>query len=524
MNITQGLRRALQVNPSGLAAVDDNCRRTWREFGERVARLAAALRGLGVAAGDRVAILMMNSDRYLELYLAVPWSGGVIVPVNIRWSPIEIEDALGDCSAKVLVVDRDFEALGAALADKLSMVLVHAHDEAAPAGAQSYERLLLDATAIPDAMRRADELAAIFYTGGTTGRSKGVMLSHDNIVANSMHLMAEGLLPHGTVYLNAAPMFHVANSGVMFASLIAGATNVVIRGFEPLAAMRAIAQENVTSTLIVPTMIQMLLDHPEFHSDHLSSMQMLMYGASPISPTLLGRAIAALPHVAFHQLYGMTELAPMATHLPWDQHVGPGSRLRSCGRAAIGCEIEIVDGNREPVPRHVIGEVAVRGRNMMMGYWERPEETQKAIVGGWMHTGDGGYMDEDGYVFLVDRLKDMIISGGENVYSTEVENVILEYQAVAQCAVIGIPDPQWGEAVNAVVISKPGMKILPEDIIAFCKTKIASYKCPRAVHVRTDPFPLSGAGKVLKRELRRAYSAVTEQTFGDGLAPASITS
>lgn len=518
MNITQGLRRAMQVNPSGLATVDGCRRQTWREFAERVARLATALRGIGVETGDRVAVLMMNSDRYLELYLAVPWSGAVIVPINIRWSQNEIADALSDCSAKVLVVDRDFEALGAAVATKLSITIVHARNDAATAGSFGYECLLQNAAVMPDAMRGGHELAAIFYTGGTTGRSKGVMLSHYNIVANSMHVMAEGLLPHRSVYLNAAPMFHVANSGIMFASLIVGGTNVVIPGFEPKAAMRAIAQEKVTATLIVPTMIQMLLDHPEFRSDDLSSLKMLMYGASPISSTLLGRAIMALPHVAFHQLYGMTELAPMATHLPWDQHVGPASRPLSCGRAAIGCEVEILDSNRNPVPRYVIGEVAVRGSNMMMGYWARPEETQKAIVGGWMHTGDGGYMDDDGYVFLVDRLKDMIISGGENIYSAEVENVIAEHQAVAQCAVIGIPDPQWGEAVNAVVITKPGVRVLPEDIIAFCKARIASYKCPRAVHLRTDPFPLSGAGKILKRELRHAYGGTIYATTEIGLS------
>jgi long-chain acyl-CoA synthetase len=203
-------------------------------------------------------------------------------------------------------------------------------------------------------------------------------------------------------------------------------------------------------------------------------------------------------------------LSPLATHLPWDQHTGEAAarknRQRACGRAAIGCEVRIVDADRKPVAPGVVGEVAVRGQNVMMGYWERPEETARALIDGWMHTGDGGYMDEEGYVYLVDRMKDMIISGGENVYSMEVENAIAQHPAVSQCAVIGIPSEQWGETVHAFVIPKAGAHVNAAEIIAFCKEKIAGYKCPRSVDVRTDPFPLSGAGKVLKRELRRLHA------------------
>jgi long-chain acyl-CoA synthetase len=205
----------------------------------------------------------------------------------------------------------------------------------------------------------------------------------------------------------------------------------------------------------------------------------------------------------------MTELSPLATHLPWDQHTGEAAakknRQRACGRAAIGCEIEIVGPDRRPVARGTVGEVAVRGLNVMMGYWERPEETAKAVIDGWMHTGDGGYMDEDGYIYLVDRLKDMIITGGENVYSIEVENTIAQHPAVGQCAVVGIPDPQWGETVHAIVIPKTDATVSAAEIVAFCKERIAGYKCPRSVDIRSEPFPLSGAGKVLKRELRRPF-------------------
>jgi long-chain acyl-CoA synthetase len=509
MNITQGLRRVLGTNPQGIATIDGPRRRSWADVGDRVARLAGGLQRLGIKPNDRVAVLMLNSDRYLELYLGIAWAGAVIVPTNVRWSEAEIADSLLDCRASALVVDRAFATMGVELAHKASLALIYADDDAGPEAAQDYERLVADSAPVPDAMRTRDDLAGIFYTGGTTGRSKGVMLSHGNIIANSLHMLGEGFLPDGTVYMNAAPMFHVANGGAMFASLISGGTNVIVRIFNPETVIQTIARERVTATLIVPTMIQMLTDHPTFQTADLSSLKQMMYGASPINQALLNRAMAGLPGTAFHQLYGMTELSPLATHLPWHQHYGDEAaaknRQRACGRAAIGCEVRIVGPDRKPVAAGEVGEVAVRGANVMMGYWERPEETAKAVIDGWMHTGDGGYMDEDGFIYVVDRVKDMIISGGENVYSVEVENAIAQHPAVAQCAVIGIPDPQWGETVHAIVIPKPGAEVNGAELIAYCKEKIAGYKCPRSVDIRSEPFPLSGAGKVLKRELRRPF-------------------
>src|ERR1700709_1150922 len=506
MNVTQGLRRVLQTNPTGIATVDGDRRRSWREIGDRVARLADGLQARGIKRGDRVAVLMLNSDRYLELYLGIAWAGAVIVPTNIRWSRAEIEDSLHDCRASMLVVDKAFAEMGVELASAVALKLA----EAAPAGALDYEQLIAASKPVPDTMASREELAGIFYTGGTTGRSKGVMLSHANIVSNALHVLSEGLLPEGSIYLNAAPMFHLANGCGMFASLIGGGSNVVVRMFNPELVMKTIEQERVTVTLIVPTMIQMLTDHPLFETANLTSLKRILYGASPINEALLNRAMAGLPGTAFHQLYGMTELSPLATHLPWDQHTGEAAarknRQRACGRAAVGCEVRIVDAHHKPVGTGVVGEVAVRGNKVMMGHWERPEETARAVIDGWMHTGDGGYMDEEGYVYLVDPVKDMIISRGENRYSVEVENVIAQHPSVSQCAVIGIPSEQWGETVHAFVIPKAGASTNAAEIIAFCKEKIAGYKCPRSVDVRTEPFPLSGAGKVLKRELRRLYA------------------
>jgi long-chain acyl-CoA synthetase len=255
-------------------------------------------------------------------------------------------------------------------------------------------------------------------------------------------------------------------------------------------------------------MIQMLVDHPAIGNYDLSSLKRIIYGAAPITEAVLDRATAKLPGVEFMQAYGMTELSPVATLLHPQEHVGESrakGRHRSAGRAVIGCEVRIVDADDRPVPVGEVGEVVVRGRNVMMGYWERPEETAKAIVDGWMHTGDGARMDEDGFIYIVDRVKDMIISGGENVYSLEVENVVARHPDVAQCAVIGIPDEHWGEIVHAVVVPKSDARPTAEEIIAFCKQHIAGYKCPRSVEIRDEPLPMSGAGKILKRDLRKPY-------------------
>ncbi|NVN87134.1 MAG: long-chain fatty acid--CoA ligase [Rhodopseudomonas sp.] len=509
MNTTHGLRRALQIKPDGLATVYGERRRSWREVGERVARLAAGLRALGAEPGDRVAVLSLNSDRYLELFLATAWAGTVIVPLNTRWSPLENEDALRDCRANVLVVDKAFAATGAALAKALpELKLVYADDGDVPDGMESYEALISRSEPIPDAMRQAADLAGIFYTGGTTGRSKGVMLSHGNLMANALNALGEGLFPGTATYLHAAPMFHLANGAAMYSLLLSGGANVMVQAFTPDGVMAVVQKERVTDVLLVPTMIQMLVDHPALGSHDMSSLKNVVYGASPISEAVLDRATKALPKAQFTQAYGMTELSPIATLLHWNEHIGEGrakGRHRAAGRATLGCEVRIVDADDKPVGFGTVGEIVVRGDNVMMGYWERPEETARAVIDGWMHTGDGGYMDEHGFVFVVDRVKDMIISGGENVYSVEVENAVAQHPAVAQCAVIGIPDEHWGERVHAVVVTRADAQVSAAELIEFCKTLIAGYKCPRSVEVRASPLPLSGAGKILKRELRAPF-------------------
>ncbi len=509
MNVTHGLRRVLQLAPGGLATACGDRRRTWREVGDRVARLAAGLGALGAAPGERVAILALNSDRYLEVYLATAWAGAAIVPLNIRWSLAENEDALRDCRPKVLLFDKTFATVALALGQALpGLELVYADDGEPPGNAAHYEDLVELSQPISDAMRASGELAGIFYTGGTTGRSKGVMLSHGNLMANALNSLAEFPSSGHSVYLHAAPMFHVANAGGMYTLLLRGGANVMIPAFTPEGVMAVVEKERVTDTVLVPTMIQMLADHPKIGAYDLSSLARVSYGASPISEAVLRRAIAALPHTQFRQAYGMTELSPVATVLHWEDHIGEGfakGRHRSAGRPTYDCEVRIVDPHGQPVPAGVVGEIVVRGDNVMMGYWERPEETAKALVDGWMHTGDGAYMDEDGFVTIVDRVKDMIVTGGENVYSIEVENALAQHPAVAQCAVIGVPDEEWGEQVHAVVVPRSGAQVSADELIAFAKARIAHYKCPRSVEIRETPLPLSGAGKILKRELRKPF-------------------
>ncbi|MFD9940441.1 long-chain fatty acid--CoA ligase [Nonomuraea sp. NPDC059023] len=503
MYLTQGLHRALQQRPDGPYTVFGDRTRTVRESADRVARLAAALRALGVAAGDRVAMLALNSDRFHEYLLATWWIGAVVNPVNIRWAPPEIRYSLEESDSRVLLVDDAFAAAAPMFADVLDAV-IHCGERPAPDGMLAYEDLLAAHEPIEDSRTGGDTLAGIFYTGGTTGFPKGVMLSHGNMITSALGSQAGGsfTVPGGRL-LHAAPMFHLAALSAWTAQNLIGGTHVIIPMFEPVAVMKAIATHRADSGVLVPAMIQLVVDHPALDDHDLSSFKTILYGASPIPASLLTRAMNAFPSAGFVQAFGMTELSPVATLLTAADH-RDGTKLRSGGRAAPHAEVRIVDPEGREVPRGTVGEVVVRGGHVMLGYWDKPQETAQALRDGWMHTGDGAYMDEDGYVYIVDRLKDMIVSGGENVYSAEVENALAQHPSVAACAVIGVPDPEWGERVHAVVVLRAGRTASAEDLRAHAKTLIAGYKAPRSAEF-VGELPLSSAGKILKRELRRPY-------------------
>ena len=503
MNLTQHLQRNARHDPDCESTVFGDRVRNWGETRERVARLAGALRSLGIASGESVAILALNSDRYLEYLFAVPWADAVINPVNIRWSPGEIAYSLLDSQTSVLFIDDAFAPMLPALREQVPAlrVVVHCGEGPTPDGAMDYERLIAEHTPVEDARRSGDAVAGLFYTGGTTGHPKGVMLSSANLIISALAGAAGGLLETGGRTLHAAPMFHLADLFTVLTRNVLGGTHVIVPSFDPAGVAEAIEKHQVTDTLLVPTMIQMLIDGPGGRD--LGSLQRLIYGASPISDTLLSRAAAALPGVSLLQAYGMTELAPLATYLLPSEHADPVLR-RSAGRAGPHVEIRVVDLDDHEVAPGVVGEVVVRGGNVMLGYANLPAETAEALRGGWMHTGDGGYLDERGYLFLVDRIKDMIVSGGENVYSAEVENALATHSAVAQCAVIGVPDPDLGERVHAVVVLRPGTAATHEELRAHVKAQVAGYKAPRSSEF-VDAMPISGAGKILKRELRAKY-------------------
>lgn len=509
MFLTQCLHRGIAHHPDRIATVYGERRRTYRQFFDRVARVGGALRQLGVKPSDRVCVLALNSDRYLECYMGVLWAGAIVNPANTRWSRAEIVYSLNDCEPSVLIVDDNFRSMvhGAQTeAKSVQHIIYIGEDEAPPTGMLAYEGLLSEAEPVPDAFLGNAEPAAIFYTGGTTGYPKGVLLSHTNLLAAAFSRLALGYVP-GNAYLHTSGLFHLTGAlGVMW-QFLSGGTHIILPGFDAEKVMASIEKEKVTDTLLVPTMIQMIVQHPRLGQYDLSSLSTLVYGGSPIAETLLDAAMRAFPRVSFIQGYGMTELAGAICFLPPYYHTTEGRKERklgSAGRASVLSEIKIVDPQGREEPRGVVGEIAVRSASTMVGYWGKPDETAAVLRDGWMHSGDGAYMDEEGFIFIVDRIKDMIVSGGENVYSAEVENAISKHPGVATCAVVGIPSRQWGESVHAVIVPKPNVEISTEELIAHCKGLIAGYKCPRSVEFRAA-LPLSGAGKVQKGLIRAPF-------------------
>ena len=509
LSTTQLIRRLAQTDGNGIATVDGDRTQTWKEFVEKVARFAGGLQGIGVGADDCVAIMALNSDRYFEFMFAVPWAGGVFQPINTRLAGPEVIYWLNDSEASVLIVDASFAGLIGSIREELNFVqkLVYIDEGEVPEGFISYAEIV-DAAPIEDIRRQGDDVAGLFYTGGTTGRSKGVMLSHTNLVVNALQSVAPLDCRPGDRILRVAPMFHIADAFLGMTAVTMGGSSYFQPSFEPVSTMKGVQDYAIQRMLLVPTMVNMLVNHAEITNYDLSTLRSVVYGASPMPESVIRKAMQVMPNTSFLQVYGQTETAPLITILASDRHTFEGplaGKMKSAGQAGPGIDLVILDENNKPVAAGTVGEICMRGPNVMLGYRNMPEQTGKTIVDGWLHTGDGGYLDEEGFLFIVDRVKDMIISGGENVYSAEVENAIYQNEAVNQCAVIGIPHEKWGEQVHAVVVLNDGAELDQGALIDHCKSLIAGFKCPRSVSFQTEPLPLSGAGKILKTELRKPY-------------------
>jgi long-chain acyl-CoA synthetase len=511
-SLPQLIRTNVQRNGDGIATRFKGRDRTWHALQERVARLASGLQSRGVGEGDRVAILALNSDRYLEFYFGVSWAGAVFVPVNNRLAPAEFVHWLNDSGSRVLFLDDAYLGAVAEIRKRLETVrdFVYMGEGEPPEGYLAYEELLNAQAPVPASRRAGDDMAGLFYTGGTTGKSKGVMLSHRNLTYNVLQARPFIEVGAGDRFLHAAPMFHLADGFFMLLGTTMGCTNVIVPGFEPNLVLQTLQDEKITTALLVPTMINMVVNHPEISRYDLGSLRRLVYGASPMPEAVIRKAMEVIPGVDFYQAYGQTEASPVITVMGPEYHVtaGPNAgKLKGAGRVVAGIDLAILDDEDREVPVGEVGEICIRGDNVMLGYWNLPETTEETLRGGWLHTGDGGRLDDEGMLFIVDRVKDMIVSGGENVYSAETEQAVYAHPAVAECAVIGIPHESWGEQVHAVVRLKDGYSLTAQDLIEHCKSLIAGYKCPKSIEFREEPLPLSGAGKILKKDLRAPYWA-----------------
>ncbi|MDD9944889.1 MAG: AMP-binding protein [Myxococcales bacterium] len=483
---------------------------SWRQAGERVARAASALHMLGVRTGRRFGILAPNDFRVAELLHAGYRLGAVPVPINTRLAPPEVAFILEDADCQLVLV----APACAATLDHDAMEPWRDRTIALdPFGASRgpsacYEELLAAAGVAPSHEAQEDDDALLVYTSGTTGRPKGVRLSHRNILVNALQVSFEHGAATSDVYLHVAPMFHSADL-LSTPYLLAGATHVFLPRFSTGALFDVIEAYRVTSTLLTPTMIVRMLQAPDFARRDLSSLRQLFYGSSPMSVPWIGRMLDALPAVQCTQGYGLTETSPILTMLSSaeqrEARMTGDERLASVGRAAVGVELSIIDEQGHPLESGQVGELQVRAPNVSRGYLNRARDNTEAFQAGWFRTGDVGRLDERGYLYLLDRKKDRIITGGEIVHSLEVEAVLHQHPSVQECAVVGIPDEIYGEALLAAVVPVTGREVDPQALIEHCRGRIGGYKIPRR-YVFLDALPRSALNKVLKHELRRVYS------------------
>ena len=481
------------------AVIDGERTFSYAELADRCARLAGALAGLGVQRGDRVALLSANGHRYLEAFFGLPAAGIVVVPLNTRLASAELAHIVEHSGARVLITDRE----AGALARLVEHVITIADD---------YEALLEDAVRRSDGMGvghgvAPDDLAALFYTGGTTGMPKGVMLTHGNLVANAFNKILACSLTGDDVFLGAPAMFHVAGIAPLTGLTWLGGSTVTVPMFDPALCLDAIARHRVTIFLPVPTMLAALVAEQRQRPRDMSSLRMLGHAGSPIAAELIRQAHEVFPDSELAQFYGATETSSVVTRLRHEEATLGTDLAGSCGQPAVGVAVRTVRPDGTDCGVGEVGEVLARSNAVTIGYWNNSVATADALRDGWYHTGDLGYLNDRAYLFIVDRAKDMIVSGGENVYSVEVEDALYRHLSVAEAAVFGVPDDVWGEAVHAIVVLHPGSTATGDELKAHCRGLIAGYKVPKAIEISDEPLPKSGPGKILKRVLRDRYLA-----------------
>ena len=510
MNIGHILSAAADHHPNRPAFIWEDRVASYAQVNARANALAAGLRDLGLVRGHRVGVLMWNCPQLLESYFATWKAGGCVVPLNARFGADEVVYHLGDPRATVAIFGEEFREVMARIRDRLPMVKNFICAGNPLPGQIAYEELLGAHVGVGEAVVEVadDDLAWFFYTSGTTGRPKGAMLTHGNLTFASVGWTADlTQLEPEDIGLHAAPLTHGAGFHALALTLKA-ASQVILKAhpFNAETFCATVMKHRVTNTWLVPTQIKMLLNYPELENWDLSSLKWIVYGGAPMYLADLKQALERIGPV-FVQLYGQGETPMTGTYLRPREHTFNGTeseRLVSCGHARSGIQVRILNENDQELPRGEAGEICVRGPSVMKGYWERPEATAEALRGGWLHTGDVGYMDERGYVYILDRTKDMIISGGANVYPREVEEVLLQHPSVSEACVIGVPDELWGEAVRAVVVLEPGRTATAEEIIAFTGERMAGYKKPKSVDFVAE-LPKNPIGKILKRKLRDRY-------------------
>jgi acyl-CoA synthetase (AMP-forming)/AMP-acid ligase II len=511
MNVAKFLTKSALTYPDKLAIVHGGKKLTYAQFNTRCNMLANAFDKLGIKKGDNVAVLTYNYPETLEAIFACFKAGIGVVPINFRLHPKEFGFIINHSEAKAVIVSEEFNQsiieVRGMFAQLRSIISLHG----AKGEILDYEKLISTASSEwGDVDVEPDHLAWLFYTSGTTGQPKGAMLTHRNLVAMSMNFYADmcALGPADAV-LHAAPLSH--GSGLYALPNIGkAALNVILesKSFSPEVVFRTIQEHKITNMFAAPTMVKLLIDHPSCDQYDHSSMRCLNYGGAPMYVEDLKKALRKLGPCLV-QLFGQGETPMTITYLPIHDHVLEGTdlqikRLASAGIQRTDVEVKIFDESDRELGAGKLGEIVCRSDIVMKGYWKNPAATEKTLSNGWLHTGDIGYMDENGYLFIMDRAKDMIISGGENIYSREIEETIIKHPAVRECAVIGVPDPKWGEAIKAIVSLVPGATTTEQELISFCGDNIASYKKPKSIDI-IDELPKSNYGKILKRELRGKY-------------------